>query len=171
MGFFMQRNHNIQRNHTMHRRKIWIFFLGILICMCILFGRIIYLMIFRGEYYSKNARDLQERERAIKAARGNIIDRNGVVLAANESVCTISVIHNHNAQKTQKAATKQSVRDQLQISQAGRDYQIAKKAVSEASDVREDKVAKLKSMVDSGAYNVEPGDFASKLLEKYNQKL
>ena len=94
MGFFMQRNYNIQRNHTMHRRKIWIFFLGILICMCILFGRIIYLMIFRGEYYSKNARDLQERERAIKAARGNIIDRNGVVLAANESVCTISVIHN-----------------------------------------------------------------------------
>ena len=62
--------------------------------MCILFGRIIYLMIFRGEYYSKNARDLQERERAIKAARGNIIDRNGVVLAANESVCTILVIHN-----------------------------------------------------------------------------
>lgn len=84
----------------------------------------------------------------------------------------VAQIYNlHNAQKMQKAAAKQSVRDQLQISQAGRDYQIAKKAVSEASDVREDKVAKLKSMVDSGAYNVEPGDFASKLLEKYNQKL
>ena len=42
----------------------------------------------------------------------------------------VAQIYNlHNAQKTQKAATKQSVRDQLQISQAGRDYQIAKKAV------------------------------------------
>ena len=88
MGFFMQ------RNYTMHRRKIWIFFLGIFICVCILFGRIIYLMIFRGEYYSEKAKNLQERERTIKAARGKIIDRNGVVLAANESVCTISVIHN-----------------------------------------------------------------------------
>ena len=88
MGFFMQ------RNYTMHRRKIWIFFLGIFTCVCILFGRIIYLMIFRGEYYSEKAKNLQERERTIKAARGKIIDRNGVVLAANESVCTISVIHN-----------------------------------------------------------------------------
>ena len=72
---------------------------------------------------------------------------------------------------TRPASASAMGRDEVQISSFGRDYQIAKKAVSEASDVREDKVAKLKSMVDSGAYNVEPGDFASKLLEKYNQKL
>ena len=59
-------------------------------------------------------------------------------------------------------------RDQVSISQAGRDYQVAKSAVSEASDIREDKVSQLKSMIDAGTYSVEPGDFASKLLEKYN---
>jgi negative regulator of flagellin synthesis FlgM len=62
-------------------------------------------------------------------------------------------------------------RDQVSISQAGRDYQVAKTAVSQASDIREDKVAQLKSMIDAGTYSVEPGDFASKLLEKYNNSL
>lgn len=59
--------------------------------------------------------------------------------------------------------------DQLQISQTGRDYQIAKQAVANASDIREDKVAELKTKVDSGNYKVDAGDFASKLLEKYNE--
>lgn len=77
----------------------------------------------------------------------------------------------YNTTKTTKAAKTQqtaAVSDQLSISQAGRDYQIAKKAVSEASDIREDKVAQLKNMVDSGQYQVSGDDFASKLLEKYN---
>ena len=56
----------------------------------------------------------------------------------------------------------------MSISQAGRDYQVAKKAVSEASDIREDKVAQLKNMVESGQYQVSGDDFASRLLEKYN---
>ncbi len=51
-------------------------------------------MVFRSEYYTKLATDLQQREREIKAARGEILDRNGVVLATNASVCTISVVHN-----------------------------------------------------------------------------
>lgn len=88
MGFFMQ------RNHTGHRRKIWIFFVAVFLCIGVLLGRIIYLMIFQADYYSKMAKDLQERERSIKAARGKIIDRNGIVLASNQSVCTISVVHN-----------------------------------------------------------------------------
>ena len=50
-------------------------------------------MVFDAEYYQKKAEDLHERERDIKAARGEIIDRNGVVLATNRTVCTISVIH------------------------------------------------------------------------------
>lgn len=58
-----------------------------------LIGRLIYLMIFDAAYYQDLAEDLHEREREIKAARGEIIDRNGVVLATNETVCTISVIH------------------------------------------------------------------------------
>ena len=59
-------------------------------------------------------------------------------------------------------------RDKVTISQTGYDYQIAKQAVAEASDIREDKVAQLKTRVESGSYKVDSGDFASKLLEKYN---
>lgn len=58
-----------------------------------LIGRLAYLMIFEAEYYQEKAENLHEREREIKAARGEIVDRNGVVLATNKSVCTISVIH------------------------------------------------------------------------------
>lgn len=61
--------------------------------------------------------------------------------------------------------------DQLSISQVGYDHQVAKSAVSEASDVREDKVAKIKAMVDAGTYSVNPEDFANKLLNKYNNFL
>lgn len=50
-------------------------------------------MIFRADYYSEKADELHQRERAIKAARGEIYDRNGVLIAANKTVCTISVIH------------------------------------------------------------------------------
>ena len=69
-------------------------FVGILFAMLVLMGRLVYLMIFCSEYYGKKAEDLHERERDIKAARGKILDANGVVLAANKTVCTISVIHN-----------------------------------------------------------------------------
>ena len=56
-------------------------------------GRLVYLMVFDAEYYQEKAKSLHEREREIKAARGEIIDRNGTVLATNKTVCTISVIH------------------------------------------------------------------------------
>jgi len=58
--------------------------------------------------------------------------------------------------------------DQVQISQTGQDYQIAKQAVAGASDIREDKVAQMKERIASGNYNVDTEDFARKLLEKYN---
>lgn len=73
--------------------------------------------------------------------------------------------------KTQKTSSVSAPKDQVSISQVGCDYQVAKSAVSQASDIREDKVAQLKSMIDSGNFSVEPGDFASKLLEKYNNSL
>ena len=72
----------------------------------------------------------------------------------------------YNTQKANKSASMGS--DQLSISQAGYSYQAAKAAVSEASDVREDKVAQLKAQIQNGTYSVSPDDFASKLLEKYN---
>lgn len=70
--------------------------------------------------------------------------------------------------KTQNSAGVAASRDQVQISQVGKDYQIAKQAVADASDVREDKVADLKARIAAGTYNVSADDFASKLLEKYN---
>lgn len=60
----------------------------------VLIGRLVYLMVFQSEYYIEKAKELHERERTIKAARGRIIDANGEVLADNKTVCTISVIHN-----------------------------------------------------------------------------
>jgi stage V sporulation protein D (sporulation-specific penicillin-binding protein) len=62
--------------------------------MAVLIGRLAYLMLFRSEHYSEMAKDLHERERSIKAARGNILDASGRQLAVNRTVCTISVIHN-----------------------------------------------------------------------------
>ena len=61
--------------------------------------------------------------------------------------------------------------DQLSISQMGYNHQVAKRAVSEASDIREDKVASIKAKVDAGTYSVDSGDFAKKLLEQYNNFL
>lgn len=58
-----------------------------------LVGRLVYLMVFDAKYYQKKAEDLHEREREIKAARGEILDARGEVLATNRTVCTISVIH------------------------------------------------------------------------------
>lgn len=58
-----------------------------------LIGRLVYLMVFEAPYYQEQAEELHERERDIKAARGEILDVNGTVLATNRTVCTISVIH------------------------------------------------------------------------------
>ncbi|MFQ7264203.1 MAG: peptidoglycan D,D-transpeptidase FtsI family protein [Lachnospiraceae bacterium] len=66
-----------------------LFFLVFLVLM----GRLVYLMVFQSQYYSQKAEDIEERERDIKAARGRLIDANGKILATNETVCTVSVIH------------------------------------------------------------------------------
>ena len=71
-------------------------------------ARLFYLMVFDAEHYQKLAKDLHERERKIKAARGEILDRNGVVLAANKTVCTISVIHSQ-VTEPEKELTKEEV--------------------------------------------------------------
>lgn len=81
------------KNKTFHKKKILVVFLAAFILILYLIGRLVYLMVFDAEYYQQKAEDLHERERDIKAVRGEIIDRNGTVLATNRTVCTISVIH------------------------------------------------------------------------------
>ena len=81
------------KNKTYNKKKMLVVFVGAAAIILGLVGRLVYLMVFDAEYYQKKAEDLHEREREIKAARGEIVDRNGTVLATNKTVCTISVIH------------------------------------------------------------------------------
>lgn len=86
---------------TFHRNKT---VTVIFICLAMFIGliaRLVYLMVFQSEYYIQKAKELHERERSIKAARGRIIDANGEILADNKTVCTISVIHNQIEDKEQ----------------------------------------------------------------------
>ena len=83
-----------QQNRFFHRKKIMTIFFICALVLIGLFMRLLYLMVWRADYYEEAATRLHERERSIKAARGRILDRNGVVLADNKMVCTVSVIHN-----------------------------------------------------------------------------
>ena len=79
--------------HTYHKRKILMVFTGAVLLLLLLAVRLGWLMVGKSDYYAKKAKDLHERERSIKAERGEIWDRNGTVIAANRTVCTVSVIH------------------------------------------------------------------------------
>ncbi|MCI9491040.1 MAG: peptidoglycan glycosyltransferase [Dorea sp.] len=81
------------KNKTYNKKKMLVVFVCAVAVILGLVGRLFYLMVFDAEYYQKKAEDLHERERKIKAARGEIVDVNGTVLATNKTVCTISVIH------------------------------------------------------------------------------
>lgn len=83
----------MQKIKTFHKKKILVVFLLCFFVLSFLIGRLAYLMLTQSEYYSRKAEQLHERERDIKAARGKIIDACGNILAANKTVCTISVIH------------------------------------------------------------------------------
>lgn len=100
------------RNKTYNKKKMLVVFLSALLMIFFLIARLVYLMIFDAEYYQQKAKTLHEREREIKAARGEIIDRNGKVLATNKAVCTISVIH---SQITDPERVIQVLADELGI--------------------------------------------------------
>lgn len=82
------------RQISTKQRKTALFVIVVLVLAAIaLVVRLLYLMVLHSEEYAVRAQELHERERSIKAARGIIYDRNGVVLADNKPVCTVSVIH------------------------------------------------------------------------------
>ncbi len=83
----------MEHYRTYNRRGTLFIMVIILFAIVGLFSRLAYLMIAKSEYYGVKAQELHERERPIKAERGLIYDANGVVLASNKPVCTISVIH------------------------------------------------------------------------------
>ena len=100
------------RNKTYNKKKMLVVFLSALLMIFFLIARLVYLMIFDAAYYQQKAKTLHEREREIKAARGEVIDRNGKVLATNKAVCTISVIH---SQITDPERVIQVLADELGI--------------------------------------------------------
>lgn len=82
-----------------HHMKLKLLFILFLAGFMLLVGRLVYVMVIRSEYYHIRAEQVEERERKIKALRGNIYDRNHVPLAVNKSVCTVTVIHNQITDK------------------------------------------------------------------------
>ena len=79
---------------TINRKMLLVYVMGIILVCIVATGKLAYIMIFKSEYYTEKALDVQERQRKIKAPRGKILDRNGKVIASNKTVCTISVIYN-----------------------------------------------------------------------------
>lgn len=96
--------------HIFHKKKTIVIFLACILALIVLIGRLGYLMLKQADYYGDKAEELHERERPIKAARGRILDANGTVLAANKTVCTISVVH---SQVTDPEKVISVLRDEL----------------------------------------------------------
>ena len=77
------------------------------------------------------------------------------------------VYSNSKVNKAQPAKKTNDIRDTVSLSSIGKDFQVAKQAVSAAPDVREDVVAKLKAAIKNRTYDVSGEAFADKLLAKY----
>lgn len=126
---------------TFHKKKIWIVFICCILMMTGLIGRLVYLMCFQSDYYYEKAKDLHERERDIKAARGKILDAKGKVLASNRTVCTISVIHSQ-IKEPEKVIT-------LLAEKLGMDEAAVRKRVEKVSSIERVKTNVEKSVGDS----------------------
>lgn len=131
---------------TYNRKKIVVVFICCTLAMTGLGGRLTYLMIYQGEYYTELAEELHERERTIKAARGKIIDSTGAVLATNRTVCTISVIHSQ-IEKPEEVIS-------MLVKELGISEETARKKVEKVSSIE-----KIKSNVSK-----ETGD----IIREYN---
>lgn len=83
----------LNRHKTYQRQSMGLVFFAFFLVLTVMYVRLGYLMIGRADYYGVRAKELHERERRIKAERGKILDCNGILLAGNRSVSTISVIH------------------------------------------------------------------------------
>ena len=131
----------MKKNMTFHKKKIWVVFICCILLMVGLIGRLVYLMCFRSDYYYEKAKDLHERERDIKAARGKILDAKGKVLASNRTVCTISVIHSQ-IKEPEKVIT-------MLTEKLGMDEAAVRKRVEKVSSIERVKTNVEKSVGDS----------------------
>lgn len=123
-----------EKKYWHNKRIFWVFVTTIALCV-ITTAHLVKVMVFKAQYYSDAALEVHQRERGIKAARGKILDRNGVVLATNETVCNISVIHN---QITEPEKVIEVLAKELDISE-----ETVRKRVEKYSSIE-----KIKSNVD-----------------------
>ena len=112
---------------TYHRKKLLVSITCVILALLLISIRLLYVCIFQSSYYLEKAQKLHERERDIKALRGEILDRNGVVLASNKTVCTVSVIH---SQITQPQEVIQMLVKELDITE-----EAARKRVEKVSSI------------------------------------
>lgn len=125
---------------TYHKRSMLFAFVAILLILILLMGRLVYLMIFQAEHFGVLAREIQERERSIKAERGRILDCNGVELASNKPVSTISVIH---SQITEPERVIQILSEEL-----GMEEDVVRKRVEKRSSIERIKTNVDKEIAD-----------------------
>lgn len=112
---------------TYHRKKLLVNITCVILALLLISIRLLYVCVFQSSYYLEKAQKLHERERDIKALRGEILDRNGVVLASNKTVCTVSVIH---SQITQPQEVIQMLVKELDITE-----EAARKRVEKVSSI------------------------------------
>lgn len=112
---------------TYHRKKLLVSITCVILALLLISIRLLYVCVFQSSYYLEKAQKLHERERDIKALRGEILDRNGVVLASNKTVCTVSVIH---SQITQPQEVIQMLVKELDITE-----EAARKRVEKVSSI------------------------------------
>lgn len=112
---------------TYHRKKLLVSITCVILALLLISIRLLYVCVFQSSYYLEKAQKLHERERDIKALRGEILDRNGVVLASNKTVCTVSVIH---SQITQPQEVIQMLVKELAITE-----EAARKRVEKVSSI------------------------------------
>lgn len=84
----------LKQSRTLQKQKLLFVYVMVVLFMIGLAGRLLCLMVNRADYYGEKAKEVHQRQRTVKAARGIIYDRNGVAIASNKPVSTISVIHN-----------------------------------------------------------------------------
>ena len=112
---------------TYHRKKLLVSITCVILALLLISIRLLYVCVFQSSYYLEKAQKLHERGRDIKALRGEILDRNGVVLASNKTVCTVSVIH---SQITQPQEVIQMLVKELDITE-----EAARKRVEKVSSI------------------------------------
>ncbi|MDD5934725.1 MAG: flagellar biosynthesis anti-sigma factor FlgM [Clostridiales bacterium] len=79
----------------------------------------------------------------------------------------VSQLYQQNSTQKVMKSNAVSKRDRVEISQLGKDIQVAKQVVAQAPDIRQDKVNEIKQRMASGKYNVSTEEIADKMIKDF----